>query len=136
MKWCYNLQQNWTLELERKIVSSIYSHSYNWLTLSSLLKKEKEKKTRQANEKNHYCSAHLNWPTDCRSSSPITEEESSKKRKAISLNQGLHFSLLGCKTTTRIQANTILYIVLNNTHEIDHIMQSCLNVCITSVKYR
>lgn len=135
MKWCYNLQQNWTLELERKIVSSINSHSYNWLTLSSLLKKI-FKKTRQANEKNHYCSAHLNWPTDCRSSSPITEEESSKKFKAISLYQGLHFSLLGCKTTTRIQANTILYIVLNNTHEIDHIMQPCLNVCITSVKYR
>lgn len=123
------------IRAREKIVSSINSHSYNWLTLSSLLKKIL-KKTRQANEKNHYCSAHLNWPTDCRSSSPITEEESSKKLKAISLYQGLHFSLLGCKTTTCIQANTILYIVLNNTHETDHIMQPCLNVCMTSVKYR
>lgn len=136
MKWCYNLQQNWTLELERKIVSSIYSHSYNWLTLSSLLKKKLKKRHAKQMKKNHYCSAHLNWPTDCRSSSPITEEESSKKLKAISLYQGLHFSLIGCKTTTRMQANTILYIVLNNTHETDHIMQPCLNVCIISVKYR
>lgn len=125
------------IRAREKIVSSINSHSNNWLTLSSLLKIFFFlKKTRQANEKNHFCSAHPNWPTDCRSSSPITEEESSKKLNAISLYQGLHFSLLGCKTTTRTQANTILYTVLNNTHEIDHIMQPCLNVCITSVKYR
>lgn len=123
------------IRAREKIVSSINSHSYNWLTLSSLLKKNIKKDT-PSKWKNHYCSAHLNWPTDCRSSSPITEEESSKKFKAISLYQGLHFSLLGCKKTTRIQANTILYIVLNNTHETDHIMQPCLNVCITSVKYR
>lgn len=123
------------IRAREKIVSSINSHSYNWLTLSLLLKK-KFKKDTPSKWKHHYCSARLNWPTDCRSSSQITEEESSKKLKAISLYQGLHFSLLGCKTTTRTQANTILYIVLNNTHEIDHIMQPCLNVCITSVKYR
>lgn len=124
------------IRAREKIVSSIYSHSYNWLTLSSLLKKKFKKRYAKQIKKNHFCSAHPNWPTDCRSSSPITEEESSKKLKAISLYQGLHFSLLGCKTTTRMQANTILYIVLNNTHETDHIMQPCLNVCITSVKYR
>lgn len=38
------------IRAREKIVSSINSHSYNWLTLSSLLKK-KIKKTRQANEK-------------------------------------------------------------------------------------
>lgn len=123
------------IRAREKIVSSINSHSYNWLTLSLLLKKKLKKDT-PSKWKHHYCSARLNWPTDCRSSSQITEEESSKKLKAISLYQGLHFSLLGCETTTRIQANTILYIVLNNTHETDHIMQPCLNVCITSVKYR
>lgn len=135
MKWCYNLQQNWTLELERKsFLQLIHIVTTDWPCPHYL--KKKFKKDTPSKWKNHYCSAHLNWPTDCRSSSPITEEESSKKLKAISLYQGLHFSLLGCKTTTRIQANTILYIVLNITHKTDHIMQPCLNVCITSVKYR
>lgn len=135
MKWCFNLQQNWTLELERKsFLQLIHIVTTDWPCPHYL--KKKLKKDTPSKWKNHYCSAHLNWPTDCRSSSPITEEESSKKLKAISLYQGLHFSLLGCKTTTCIQANTILYIVLNNTHETDHIMQPCLSVCMTSVKYR
>lgn len=135
MKWCYNLQQNWTLELKRKsFLQLIHIVTIDWPCPYYL--KKKLKKDTPSKWKHHYCLARLNWPTDCRSSSQITEEESSKKLNAISLYQGLHFSLLGCKTTTRTQANTILYTVLNNTHEIDHIMQPCLNVCITSVKYR
>lgn len=39
------------IRAREKIVSSINSHSYNWLTLSLLLKKKIKKKTRQANEK-------------------------------------------------------------------------------------
>lgn len=74
------------------------AHCFSWLTLSSLLK---NKNAKQNKKKNFNIIQHTlidQQIADLRAQLP---KKSNKSLKTILLYHGLHFSLLGCKTTTR-----------------------------------